>query len=198
MKKIFEKVLGWIACIVVLALLAAANYFVEYQKQKDLLKQINELQVQLAHSKIPLKQDSIRDSLPHSQQQVIIVDKTDYKKQIADKELIKDLQLELKQVKEENRMLLATAGTVPLKPAREDSDSIFLFHDAWADFEVNMASRNLKYEVRDSIVTVIAAIPKHKILWGLIKWGTKGYHVHHVNFNPRSHVKYNQTIMVEK
>lgn len=198
MNKIFEKVLGWIACIVVVAVLAAANYWVELQKQKDLLKQINDLQVQLAHAKIPLKQDSIRDSLPHSQQQVIIVDKTDYKKQLADKELIKDLQLELKQIKEENRMLLATAGTVPLSPEKDDSDNIFLYHDAWADFEVNTAERKLKYEVRDSLVTYIAAIPKHKILWGLIKWGTKGYHVHHVNFNPRSHVKYNQTIMVEK
>lgn len=198
MNKIFEKVLGWIACIVVVAVLAAANYWVELQKQKDLLKQINDLQVQLAHAKIPLKQDSIRDSLPHSQQQVIIVDKTDYKKQLADKELIKDLQLELKQIKEENRMLLATAGTVPLSPEKDDSGSIFLYHDAWADFAVNTAERKLKYEVRDSLVTYIAAIPKHKILWGLIKWGTKGYHVHHVNFNPRSHVKYNQTIMVEK
>lgn len=198
MNKIFEKVLGWIACIFVVAVLAAANYWVELQKQKDLLKQINDLQVQLAHAKIPLKQDSIRDSLPHSQQQVIIVDKTDYKKQLADKELIKDLQLELKQIKEENRMLLATAGTVPLSPEKDDSDSIFLYHDAWADFEVNTAERKLKYEVRDSLVTYIATIPKHKILWGLIKWGTKGYHVHHVNFNPRSHVKYNQTIMVEK
>ena len=198
MNKIYEKVLGWIACIVVVAVLAAANYWVELQKQKDLLKQINDLQVQLAHAKIPLKQDSIRDSLPHSQQQVITVDKTDYKKQLADKELIKDLQLELKQIKEENRMLLATAGTVPLSPEKDDSASIFLYHDAWADFEVNTAERKLKYEVRDSLVTYIAAIPKHKILWGLIKWGTKGYHVHHVNFNPRSHVKYNQTIMVEK
>ena len=198
MNKIFEKVLGWIACIVVVAVLAATNYWVELQKQKDLLKQINDLQVQLAHAKIPLKQDSIRDSLPHSQQQVITVDKTDYKKQLADKELIKDLQLELKQIKEENRMLLATAGTVPLSPEKDDSGSIFLYHDAWADFAVNTAERKLKYEVRDSLVTYIAAIPKHKILWGLIKWGTKGYHVHHVNFNPRSHVKYNQTIMVEK
>lgn len=198
MNKIFEKVLGWIACIVVVAVFAAANCWVELQKEKDLLKQINELQVQLAHASIPLKQDSIRDSLPHSQQQVIVVDKTDYKKQLADKELIKDLQLELKQIKEENRMLLATAGTVPLSPEKDDSGSIFLYHDAWADFEVNTAERKLKYEVRDSLVTYIAAIPKHKILWGLIKWGTKGYHVHHVNFNPRSHVKYNQTIMVDK
>ena len=198
MNKIFEKVLGYIACVVVIAVLAAANYWVEMQKQKDLLKQINDLQVQLAHASIPLKQDSIRDSLPHSQQQVIIVDKTDYKKQLADKELIKDLQLELKQIKEENRMLLATAGTVPLTPEKDDSDSIFLFHDAWADFEVNTAAKKLKYEVRDSLATYIAAIPKHKILWGLIKWGTKGYQVHHVNFNPQSHVKYNQTIMVEK
>lgn len=176
-------------------LLAGVSYWVEYQKQKDLLRQIRDLEVQLAHATVPLQRDTIRDSIPVVQQRVITVDKTDYKKQIADAELIKDLQLEIKQIKQQNDMLMATAGQVPINPKGE-GDSIFTYKDAWADFEVNVPARNLKYEVRDSIVTFIATIPKHKFLWW--KWGTKGYNVKIVNFNPRSKVLYNRTIRVEK
>ena len=195
MNKIFEKVLSYVAVVVVMLLLAGVSYWVEYQKQKDLLRQIRDLEVQLAHATVPLQRDTIRDSIPVVQQRVITVDKTDYKKQIADAELIKDLQLEIKQIKQQNDMLMATAGQVPINPKGE-GDSIFTYKDAWADFEVNVPARNLKYEVRDSIVTFIATIPKHKFLWW--KWGTKGYNVKIVNFNPRSKVLYNRTIRVEK
>lgn len=195
MNKIFEKVLSYVAVVVVMLLLAGVSYWVEYQKQKDLLRQIRDLEVQLAHATVPLQRDTIRDSIPVVQQRVITVDKTDYKKQIADAELIKDLQLEIKQIKQQNDMLMATAGQVPINP-KDEGDSIFLYKDAWADFEVNVPARNLKYEVRDSVVTFIATIPKHKFLWW--KWGTKGYKVKIVNFNPRSKVLYNRTIRVEK
>ena len=195
MNKIFEKVLSYVAVVVVMLLLAGISYWVEYQKQKDLLRQIRDLEVQLAYATVPLQRDTIRDSIPVVQQRVITVDKTDYKKQIADAELIKDLQLEIKQIKQQNDMLMATAGQVPINPKGE-GDSIFTYKDAWADFEVNVPARNLKYEVRDSIVTFIATIPKHKFLWW--KWGTKGYNVKIVNFNPRSKVLYNRTIRVEK
>jgi hypothetical protein len=195
MNKIFEKVLSYVAVVVVMLLLAGVSYWVEYQKQKDLLDQIHNLEVQLAHATVPLQRDTIRDSIPVVQQRVITVDKTDYKKQIADAELIKDLQLELKQIKQQNDMLLATAGQVPINP-KDEGDSIFLYKDAWADFEVNVPARNLKYEVRDSVVTFIATIPKHKFLWW--KWGTKGYNVKIVNFNPRSKVLYNRTVRIDK
>lgn len=183
--------------LAVLAVLALgfASYFLENQKQKPLRDQIRNLQVQLANARMELKHDSIRDSIPVVSQPVITISKSDYKKEIADRELIKDLNLQLKQIREENRMLLATVGTVPLKPVEEDSDSIFVYHDAWTDFEVNMKTRNLQYEVRDSLVTFVTAIHKHRFLWW--KWGVKGYNVKHVNFNPRSKIKYNQSVIVE-
>ena len=54
----------------------------------------------------------------------------------------------------------------------------------------------LKYAVRDSFVTDVTRIYKHRFLW--LRWGTKGYQVHHVNFNPNVDVKYNQFIMIKK
>lgn len=195
MKKEFKEVRKVILAVLAVLALGCASYFLENQKEKPLRDQIRNLQVQLANARMELKHDTIRDSIPVVSQQVITISKSDYKKEIADRELIKDLNLQLKQIREENRMLLATVGTVPLKPAENDSDSIFVYHDAWTDFEVNMKTRNLQYEVRDSLVTFVTAIHKHKFLWW--KWGVKGYNVKHVNFNPRSQIRYSQSVIVE-
>lgn len=195
MKKEFKEVRKVILAVLAVLALGCASYFLENQKEKPLRDQIRNLQVQLANARMELKHDTIRDSIPVVSQQVITISKSDYKKEMADRELIKDLNLQLKQIREENRMLLATVGTVPLKPAENDSDSIFVYHDAWTDFEVNMKTRNLQYEVRDSLVTFVTAIHKHKFLWW--KWGVKGYNVKHVNFNPRSQIRYNQSVIVE-
>lgn len=149
----------------------------------------------LAHTDIPMLCDTIRDSIPVIQQKVITIDKTDYKQQVADRQLIKDLQLRVAQVESENQTLLATHGQAQLV-ASADTDTLLRYHDRWCDFLYHVPQRTLDYTVTDSITTIVSRIYKHKFLW--FRWGTKGYQLHTVNHNPHSSVKYNRYIKVER
>lgn len=135
----------------------------------------------------------IRDSIPVTQVKVVEVDKTDYKKQLADKELIKELGLRVKEVEAENRYLMSTRDTVVLKP--EFGDSILTYRDRWNSFSFEPRSRVLDWEVRDSLVTYVSSEYKHHFLWW--RWGLKGYKVTNVNFNPKSRIVYNKYIRVK-
>lgn len=155
--------------------------------------EIRRLQTELAHAQIPLKRDTIRDSIPVARQKVVTVDRTDYKKQLADRQLIKDLQLRIADLESENQQLLETAGQVTLQPA--GTNSVLEYHDRWADFTYAVDSQKLDYQVRDSIAAFIERVPKHKFLW--FRWGTKGYNVNYVNFNPNSTIKSARYISIE-
>lgn len=159
--------------------------------ERALKQQIRDLQVELAHSLVPLQVDTIRDSIPVATQRLVEVDRTDYKKQVADAQLIKDLKLRVAQIESENAMLREIADSLQLVAV---NDSLYAYHDRWADFVVDTKSGWMDYAVRDSFVTYVSRIYKHKFLWW--KWGTKGYEVKHVNFNPRASVKYARTIKV--
>lgn len=160
--------------------------------ERALKQQVRDLQVELAHSLVPLQVDTIRDSIPVVTQRLVEVDRTDYKKQVADAQLIKDLKLKVAQVESENAMLREIADSLQLVAI---NDSLYAFHDHWADFVVNSNSGWMDYAVRDSFVTYVSRIYKHRFLWW--RWGTKGYEVKHVNFNPRATVKYARTISVK-
>lgn len=210
MEKKYKKILGILAVLAVLLLVGLAVYYVGHRNESALKDQIRDLQTQLAHARIPMQISTIRDSLPTTSQQAIEVDKRDYKKELADQALIKDLQLKVSQIKAENTMLRETLGKVRLEPVRPaadsasiehadsisaESDTLLAYHDQWVDFLWNTSDSTLAYSVRDSLKTYIDRIPKHKFLWW--RWGTKGYRVHHVNFNPHSKILYNQTIIVK-
>lgn len=191
-KKILENVLTGVIIAVIFVAITAVAYYTEKWKQRPLERKIQELELRLAAASVPLKNDTIHDSILVQSQQVIEIDKTDYKKQLADEQLIKDLQLKVSQVVSENRMLRETRDTVYMT---KQGDSIFCYHDRWADFEYNVPQQLLNYVVRDSLYTNLSRIYKHKFLWW--RWGTKGYQAKYVNLNPHVAIRYNQYIMVE-
>ena len=183
-----------ISALLVLAALVAAALMLS-RNNRALKAQVRDLQVQLSHAAVPLVRDTIRDSIPVVTQRMVTVDKTDYKKQIADRELIRDLQMKVSRIEAENTMLRQTLGSVTLLPEKSDSDTLFSYHDRWADFKVNIRESRLDYAVRDSLATFIERIPRHRFLW--LRWGVKGYNVKVVNFNPNSSVQYSRFIMVD-
>ena len=167
----FKKVLNILTALVILLLTGLAVYYVGHQRESALNAQIRDLQTQLAHARIPMQTGTIRDSLPTASQQAVEVDKTDYKKQLADRKLIKDLELQISQVKAENTMLRETIGKVRLEPVRPAADSLptaadtlFAYHDQWVDFRLNTQDHTLDYAM---------------------------------NFNPHSKIRYSQTIIVK-
>lgn len=192
-----KKILDIMAFMVIVLVLITTAYYASHRRTVKLQQRISDLEVQLAHATIPMKTDTIRDSIPVVTQQIVEIDKTDYKQQAADRQLINELNLKVSQIQSENQQLRETLGKVQLQPVKNDSDSLFSYHDHWADFELNMQSKQLDYAVRDSLATYVSREYRHRILWGLIKWGTKGYNFHIVNFNPNSRVAYNKTLLIE-
>lgn len=189
---------GKIITILCIAAVIAVGDLVLHQwhRNRDLESQVRDLQVQLAHAQVPLKRDTIHDSIPVVTQRVVEIDKTDYKQQAADRQLIRELNMKVSLIEAENTMLRETLGSVTLHQVKSDSDTIFAYHDHWADFTVNTRLRSLDYAVRDSLVTFIERIPRHRFLW--LRWGVKGYNVKHVNFNPHSRIDYNSTLIIKR
>ena len=164
-----------------------------YMQNNSLKSDVRDLRIQLAASRQSADTFYIMDSIPVWKERVVEVDKTDYKRLLADKELIKELKLKVSQIEAENRLLMGMRDTVFL---HKDSDSVLRYSDKWADFAYYEDKKKLEYSVRDSLTTFISREYKHRFLW--FKWGTKGYNVHHVNHNPRFHIYYNKYIRVKK
>jgi hypothetical protein len=178
--------------LIVLVILSGGFLCWENRENRVLKKEVRELQVRLAQSEERADTFYIHDSIPVAKIQVVEVDKTDYKKALADKETIKELGLRVKQLESENRTLLATRDTVILSPL---NDSVLGYKDKWVTFKYLVNEGVLDYAVRDSLTTYVARQYKHKFLW--FRWGTKGYEVYIVSHNPRSRVEYSKFIKLK-
>lgn len=166
---------------------------IAFQTEKKALKrQIAELEVRLAKSTEKVDTFVIRDSIKVAVTKVVEVDKTDYKAQIADKQLIKDLKLRIKEIESENQTLINTRDTVILNPL---NDSVLTYSDKWCRFSFELATRVLDWEVRDSLTTFVSSEYRHHFLWW--RWGKKGYKVTLVNHNPRSRIVYDKYIKMK-
>lgn len=137
----------------------------------------------------PLKRDTIRDSIEVITQQVVTVEKVKNVLTKEDKELLKDIDIKVKELEQLQKTGVVTHDTVYLTEVR---DSVLRYTDAWADFEYWEKHRRLNYAVRDSLAIAVKKEYKHRFLWW--KWGVKGYQVKAVNFNPHSTLKYNTTV----
>lgn len=175
----------------VLSALAIALLLFCYSKIGKLDDENKELQRQVHAMSIaysPMQRDTIRDSVSLISQPVVQIEKSEYK-DIADKQLLKDLKLKIAQITAQHNTVVATQGAVKLK---KDSN-IYTYKDKWTKFTL-MPPDSLQYAITDSIVTLVARQYKHKFLW--MKWGTKGYTVKVLNFNPHSTILYNSYIDV--
>lgn len=164
----------------------------ENRENRLLKKEIRSLETRLAQSHEDPERIYIHDTVPVTKIKVVEVDKTDYKKALADKETIKALGLRVSQLEAENKTLLSTRDTVYLTKV---NDSVYAYHDKWVTFRYLMNERALDYSVRDSLTTYVAREYKHKFLW--FKWGTKGYSVFIVSHNPKSKVEYSKYIRLK-
>lgn len=156
---------------------------------------INRLSVELAHAQIPLQRDTIRDSFEVVTQPVVEVIPKKLKEALAaDQQLIKELKLKVKQLEAMQTTTLETSDTVPAQ--YQARDSMFYYHDQWADLSLNLKDTIFYYNIRDSLSTLVYREYKHHFLWW--RWGTKGYRLKIVYFNPHSRVTYNKYIKAGK
>ncbi len=179
----------WIANIV---LVVAIGVFVGnlLNSCNGKLKKENErLREELARQQqyVPLKRDTIRDTVEVVSQEVVEVEKVKEVLSDDDKQLIKDLGMKVKELESMQKVGMMTHDTVYLERKDSTADSPLYYKDAWAEFEFQ--NKRLKYSVKDSLAIAVRKEYKHRLLWW--RWGTKGYEVKAVNFNPHSTIRYN-------
>lgn len=178
--------------IAILAMIFGIQYRNKAVKLED---DVARMSVELAHAQIPLQRDTIRDSIPVVTQTVVEVVPKKMKQAIAaDRELIKELKLKIQQLEAMQSTSLETSDTVPAK--YQPRDSCFYYSDQWADISLQLKDTTFYYNIRDSLATVVYREYRHHFLWW--KWGTKGYRVKIVNFNPHTRIIYNKYIKAEK
>lgn len=180
-----------IMAISVILVIIACFWVFDHRQQRaeqELREQLNGLKLQYA----PAERDTIRDSLTVITQQVLQMPAEEYKIQAYDRQLLHDLDIRLGQVLADQRTSLSTADTVKT----DRSDSVYTYSDRWLSFRLNTVDSILTYKARDSLQTIVYRQYKHRFLWW--RWGTKGYDVKVINFNPHSNILYNSYIQVNR
>lgn len=187
-----EKKLAVILSFLMVLLTIFASFLIFESRQKKaneaLKMQLHQLQLKYS----PMQRDTIRDSVKLVTQQVMVMDRGEYKLLAADRKLLEDLNLKLRQVVSDQRVSMVTSDTVKTKRI----NSVYSYSDAWLSLRLDTADSILTYRARDSLQCIVARQFKHKFLWW--KWGTKGYNVKVLNFNPHSTILYNSYIQVSK
>lgn len=176
--------------MVLLTIFASFLIFESRQKKANEALKLQLHQLQLKYS--PMQRDTIRDSVKLVTQQVMVMDRGEYKLRSADRKLLEELNLKLRQVVSDQRVSMVTSDTVKTKRL----NSVYSYSDAWLSLRLDTADSILTYRARDSLQCIVARQFKHKFLWW--KWGTKGYNVKVLNYNPHSTILYNSYIQVSK
>lgn len=187
-----EKKLAVILSFLMVLLTIFASFLIFESRQKKaneaLKMQLHQLQLKYS----PMQRDTIRDSIKLVTQQVMVMDRGEYKLLAADRKLLEELNLKLRQVVSDQRVSMVTSDTVKTKRL----NSVYSYSDAWLSLRLDTADSILTYRARDSLQCIVARQFKHKFLWW--KWGTKGYNVKVLNFTPHSTLLYNSYIQVSK
>lgn len=187
-----------IGLIGVMGLMGLMGILMLVSCDRELHKEIEMLREELARQQqyVPLHRDTIRDSVETITQQIVEVEKIKEVLTDEDRRLLKDAGIAVKELISLQKTGMVTSGDVMMSSrdtaaystdsAKVPRDTLF-YKDAWAEFE--FYNRRLRYSVRDSLGIAVKKEYKHRFLF--LKWGTKGYQVKVMNFNPNATIKYN-------
>lgn len=188
----YRRLLPWLLTAAIALVSLVLTKLDDHHRKQE----VEELKVQLAHAQVEplIQRDTIRDTVTVATSAAIPVERSTYKTELADKQLIKELRLKLGQIEAQQLSGTAIHDTVRLEAK---TNSRYEYADRWARFSLSMKppDTTLVYTVSDSVTTLVYREYKHKFLWW--RWGTKGYKVKVVNFNPHATIRYNQYIKVE-
>ena len=190
MERLFRCLMGvWLLLLILLSVWIMTSCTGKLRKENERLRE--ELARQQQY--VPLQRDTIRDTVEVVTQKVVEVEKIKEVLSMDDKQLIKDLKMKVNELESYQKMSNVIHDTVILE--RKDSAGNALYYkDAWAEFEYQ--DKRLRYAVRDSLAIAVKKEYKHRLLWW--RWGTKGYEVKAVNFNPHATVRYNTYVKNRK
>lgn len=182
--------------VAILAVVAVAGCLKTAERDRE----IGNLKAQLVDAQLPVAfyypRDTIRDTVEVTTAPVWEFERRALIKQhLIDESLIKDLKMRVAQLEAAHTIALETRDVV--KASVVDSSSlVFCYADRWADIRLSVRDSTFCYAVRDSLQTIVCREYRHRFLWW--RWGTRGYKVKVVNFNPHATVKYNSYIKVDE
>lgn len=191
-------VLLWV--VVAVALFSCIGCNRSLKKENEMLRE--ELARQQQY--VPLERDTIRDTVEVVTQKVVEVEKVKEVLTKEDKELLKDLGTKVSAIESFQKIGMMTRAEVALshdtivaektddaQPREREPpvDSVLTFKDAWLDLTYNKTLSLLSIQLRDSLAIAVEKEYKKRFLWW--RWGTKGYQVKAVSFNPYTTIRYN-------
>ena len=195
--------------IVVIALWVIATCVIA-ECDRGLKKENEQLREELTRQQqyVPLKRDTIRDSVIMVSQKVVEVEKVKEVLTKEDKALLKDLGTKVSALEAYQKMstetqasvvlssdTIVTNGTAGASNGQSDSksdcgqDSLLSYKDAWLDLKYNSLNKNLVIRLQDSLAIAVEKEYKKRFLWW--RWGTRGYQVKAVSFCPYTTIRYN-------
>ena len=183
------KYLSFLVCILLFAVSGIIVYVTWMKGQSE----IEELQTQLAHARTykPVVSEVLHDSSTAVTQPASNIDKHAYKREFANRKLLKELDVKPGDVAAQSDVATHASDSVKLAPR----DSVFSYNDRWVQFHFSLRDSLLSYHMRDSLSTFVIREYKHKFLFW--KWGTKGYRIKIVNYNPHSKITYSNYLNID-
>ena len=184
-----DKYFSFFVGVLILAATGIIVYPAWIRKQYE----VKELQTQLAHARTykSVVSEVLHDSSTVVTQPASNIDKHAYKREFANRKLLKELEVKPRDVAAQSDIATHASDSVKLA----SRDSVFSYHDKWVQFKFSLRDSLLSYQVRDSLSTFVIREYKHRFLFW--KWGTRGYKIKIVNFNPHSKIIYSQYIKIE-
>ena len=192
-----KKIVLYFAIVAAIVIMAKLG---NYADSKLYEKEISDLKYKLAHAQIhvPVERDTvmIHDPLREvATSPVIMAELRDLRRQhLIDEKTIKELGLKMKQLDAVQTTSIETKDTA--RAGVVINSSLFSYEDEWSHLEFSLGDSTFYYNIRDSLETVVYHEYRHHFLWW--KWGTKGYRLKIVNFNPHARVTYNRYVKPEK
>lgn len=162
----------------------------DYQYDK-----ISKLQMERDYYKVTAESPNfiekvVRDTVVITQQKIVEVAKSDYKKLTAIPDIVQSVGGTSSVLIESNFVKEVTDTVKPILV-----DTVFRYSDTWANIVFHPADTSFTYNVRDSIDVLVTKRYRHKF-W-FLRWGKKSYYINVVNHNPHSRISYLSTVAVE-
>lgn len=186
-----------ISLLAIMLITTMVAFISSANKNEALQRDLDRMTQNVANVNYDIQYDKVQDSLPVAQNNALQVKYDELQKlHLTDAQLIKNLKVRLKDAQTIHTVSSATTDTVPISPVPETADSVFSYRDRWLQLHIDIPARQCQYTAYDSLTTIVSRTYKHKFLWW--RWGTKGYKVQIVNFNPHSRINYSRYIDVVK
>ena len=106
-----KKILRYIGIVIAVILAIAAFVWLFDSRQKRAEKELREQFNQLALNYAPAKRETIRDSIKVITQQVLMMPPEEYRSYAIDRQLLHDINLQVKQIVADQRTVVVTADS---------------------------------------------------------------------------------------